>query len=484
MRGIRSSLSLAVLVAVAALPSISGASATAQAEPPPNPLVADMSPEEEAQVNSPAYAVAHQIIDLARFRDYAGERGYAYTDYDVPSNRVDLWWKGRLDDDVSTVIASAVRSGVTVNVHPVTRTLRFTQTAMRRLIANAELKQARLELLGLRPEHDMSGIHVSILEDPDDKTPAGRAARATKAQDVGKRVTGLPVLTVTEEKQRTRPLVSHRSAAFTPSTSCPGTAPYCRQNDRSSWSGGAAVGTSTQPICTTGFSVRMNSGMDIDRMLTAAHCETNPVFPAISSWKNGQGATFSSEKGTSYWNEDGLVINPSGPVQGYIFGGSITSDYKGPIRGPHSNAVTDLVRISGANTGQHNGLEVRYINQDYTCGYAAPYNNEWCYDMVVASTDNAEAAPNLPANVVAATGDSGGPIYSLVGGTDSNGLYARGILHSSRSGYDASCSTTTLAFPQNPLFPDLCFTGLYYMDILIMDYLWGNAWDLAKVSAP
>lgn len=475
----RATLAAATLSVVGGL----GIPAPAGADvPPPNPTTADLIPEEKAQLESPAYELAHDIAEVSAHRDKGDGTGFGGILYDVEANTVDLWWKGAVDSDVQQLIDDAGRNArVASNVRQAPRTRRATLSAASRLFG-PRLKAEGITVLRTSIPQDMSGIDIKIkdLRDADEKS---KDTTKQKTREVAEAETGVPVRSVTFTESRHVQGVGQATTSLY-SKYC---ANPCRQNDQASWTGGAAIQSSGLPVrwCSTGFSVTMNGTVtDKARMLSAAHCDSNGLDP-VDGFYTGQ-ASRMAYGGSSFSNgaRDSLVINPQGGVRGYIYGGSSTSDYVAPVRGPRITLVNDIVRISGANSGQHNSIKVLDINdQDETCTYAGVTINcapqSWGTKLGVTSSNARDAA-----NIVLAQGDSGGPIYSSVGGTDPNGVYARGIAHGSTTDYEIlDCDSTpvgpTLAFPD----PDItrCFTGLFWFDIYEIDAVHSNAFDLTKV---
>ncbi len=181
--------------------------ASASEPPPYNPTAGDVTAEEKAQQESPAFALAHRILRVAGFRDHDnGQRGFTSVGYEVPTETVDLWWKGRLDSDVASIVAAGRKRGVTVVVHPALRTLSATQDAMRRL-AGPEMKDAGIQVVGFGPELDCSGIHVEILVPVTQRFLEGKDERAAKVRRLGEQITGIRILTVTESYKRMQPMV-------------------------------------------------------------------------------------------------------------------------------------------------------------------------------------------------------------------------------------------------------------------------------------
>lgn len=491
-------------------------------DPPPNPVTANLSPGEEAQISSLAWAVSHQIHALADLRDHDnGARGFAFVQSDIPTNRVDLWWKGRVDDDIASILAMAEGQGVTVAVHQVPRTL-LTMMKLGSRIGPA-LRKEGLDLIAGRPVHDMSGFHLALARQPEaDNSPMGRERRADKANEASRAATGVPVAQVEEWKGRPRDLVGRypvRPGTIHTSDPCSPTRPFCRQNDKAPYSGGAIIRNndirlvipfgSYYEFCTTGFSVEMNQPpsptppvTDVARMLTAAHCDSSPLTPS-SDYDNGQDVNYTTANGiphpnTQFKHMDAMVLNPDPPgaTTGTMFGGASWSDYKADVVGPQSNGVGDEIRISGANTGQRDALFVRSINWFWASGgdappgadpdfYAAdgcyagrPNSDAPCYYGVLAMQQGVNFPDNCcnATNVVATGGDSGGPIYNPTGVAGK--VYARGIIKGGHTDYEVNCNQTTINFGVPGSEQGTCYTAVFFMPIVTMDSTWGNKWDL------
>lgn len=206
-------IAIAVATAVMVVPTARADDAGPMPDPSPATnykSAEDMAAEERAQVNSRAYAVSHQIQQLAQFRDYGGRRGFTGVTYDVPSEKVDLWWKGRLDDDVAAAVAAARKRHVSVVVHPALRTLGATLEAMRRL-EGAPMNEAGIYVEGVRPEIDCSGLHVEIYVPLTDQFLETDESRSARVKELGKKISGIPILSVRQRYQDVQSLVPKRS---------------------------------------------------------------------------------------------------------------------------------------------------------------------------------------------------------------------------------------------------------------------------------
>lgn len=227
--------------------------------------------------------------------------------------------------------------------------------------------------------------------------------------------------------------------------------------------------------CTSGFAVTMNSGSATQRMLGAAHCDANGD-PPTSGYMSGQQNWISyNGNSTSKPEKDSLLIRPnSGTTRGYMYGGDTASGYVAPVRNASSVAQFEIVRVSGANSGQHNNIRIGSINVlSEICIY--PYSGYTCEPMAWGELVGGDR--ESLGSVVVVEGDSGGPVYTPVGGGDP-GVIANGIIHGGSYPVPEDCFLYPTAVP---IEDEECDTRVYFFDIVQLDNEWNNAWNVKKV---
>jgi hypothetical protein len=456
-----------------------------------------LTPEEEAQLESPAVAVSNQIYEMAYGRDYDnGARGWANIKFDIPTNSVELWWKGELDEDVERSIAEARAAGVTVVVHPVRRTLEATLKQFKHL--KPALKARGITFIGAGPSQDRSTIRVFVLKDPKKSQLPGEAAKRRAAvRTVSEEATGLEVSDVEEWDERPQNLVGHAPAGLFDSKPCATAYPECRQNDVAPFVGGAAIRTiidGDYSFCTTGFAVKMHQSKgwsDIARMITAAHCDATPENPS-GIYTNGHGGTYTTSAGIVHplypeqHHMDAMILNPLGSVAGQMYAGAAgeaSSGFLDDVIASKANLPGMVLRTSGANTGQHNNV---IVSTDDEITFDPCYDNSTraCNHLIIAYQAQSLHDDYNPDYVIAAKGDSGGPLYSP--GTISRQVYAHGIIKAGvGQGFYCNAVGTEndvpTAFPSPSLFEGTgykCFTKIYFSPIQSMDKYWGDQWAL------
>jgi len=220
-----------------------------------------------------------------------------------------------------------------------------------------------------------------------------------------------------------------------------------RSNDSDPWFGGGMIIHPGAPdeVCSTGFSVLAGSA---GRMLSAGHCirdggsDSGTPHPTWD-WRDGTGSDSFSTATAQYSAGgllDSLLLDPVGGTAGQVHGGpwnatsSSTSRYHLSVNNADSNMIGQKVCTSGANSGEHCGLEI-YDSRHVDCSLGI------CHRWLAYSPGG---------GVAIAPGDSGGPVYKQLANDDR--VEARGIM---KAGYDlrscgsvrysgGSCASTVL----------------------------------------
>jgi hypothetical protein len=178
-------------VPVPALPSATPAPTPAPAlapDPWSQPGEPPTTPEEFAQANSKAFALAHEIGNLAEEGLYGDptHSGYSGMETDVGAERIDLWWKGDLPRAVRRLVESGRKRGITVVVHPVTRSRAEMTRCTDKILRSPELRRAGIEPTSIGVGRET--YHLSFRTDRPDK-----AVAAADAERIARRICDVPV---------------------------------------------------------------------------------------------------------------------------------------------------------------------------------------------------------------------------------------------------------------------------------------------------
>jgi hypothetical protein len=298
----------------------------------------------------------------------------------LENTKLVVWWKGAVPAEVSQEIG---RASVPVEVRAAAHT-------RRELEAAAEVVSAQMRADAKSPIHTVmvpvNGSRVIAAADRVDVTVNTLAA-------------GVPVEVVVQERM-------HTAAG-----------PATRYND--GWDGnnfapfsggGAILNEDNGGRCTAGFGVR-NS--DIGRfILTAGHCGR-----VGGGWTNGNGSRRLGQARHENVGHDLLLISTS--VDNWMWdGGATTNNFTKRVEGWEEARPGFAVCHSGSTSGavcnftNSNNFIYAYCGNDI-------YNNRECYaDLVLANGSGS------------ARGDSGAPVFTLVGST---AVRAVGILSGGNS---------------------------------------------------
>lgn len=194
-----------------------------------------------------------------------------------------------------------------------------------------------------------------------------------------------------------------------------------RVADTSPWNGGGRWeswrGSDHRMSCTTGFGINAYSRTWI---LTSAHCATAPDVAYQGVFAGGSGTTFNLMGGVTgeSWEYDLILIDTPGFYRMFD-GGPTTSNYK-TVNGWGYHAANELVCQSGAasgvicdlRTGSSTNIVVSCSSPDSDgdCGYTIR--------GLIRTTQTS-------GNTAARAGDSGGPVFTLIGST---GVRAKGVV--------------------------------------------------------
>lgn len=294
----------------------------------------------------------------------AGDAGNPTIVADPTSHKLSVYWHGTVP---AKVRSAAGRLGVPVSFHPAAYTRRELVTEARRLVGTAGIVSAA-------PAADGSGLAVTVESSP---APAVQASLRS-----GER---LP-LSIT---------VGKRPQAM--STRQIDTAPF--------WGGTRYSNSRTGAVCTNGIPIKIGGVLT---MLTAAHCG------AIGDFANmpNQPAHAGSFANLSACRDNALIDYPLG-IQSRIYTGAPDSFTSAQVVGATTDFLGNFVVTGGASSGEHVNLKVVAIDQfaavgGIPCGTVGPLT------AADASSGACAVAP----------GDSGGPVYSYLGGD----VLARGAI--------------------------------------------------------
>jgi Trypsin len=195
-------------------------------------------------------------------------------------------------------------------------------------------------------------------------------------------------------------------------------------------------------LCTTGFALDV-AGQS--RILSAGHCRDDgqtvlagnggspePVLGTVSGDDNGH---------------DTLLIDAAGA--GQTFYGGINSTSSKPTLTVLDTFVNTLVCTSGAMTGQHCKIRIKYVNQ--TIKVADENNNTYLISPVVQADQDDK-------DVAVGQGDSGGPVVaqdsSIVGFVF---VYPTGTITAEDANTAVPCGSS--------VYPTNCAWRMFYADV-------------------
>jgi hypothetical protein len=304
----------------------------------------------------------------------AGDAGNASIVASPTNHELRVYWKGAVPAKVRTLAAGL---DVPVTFHPAAFAHSELVTSAKRLASDPRVTQAA-------PKADGSGLAVTVTAPLRQTDQDGLSASATVPLDV---------------------TVGKRSAAMTG-----------RQADIQPYWGGSRYNGTVDGACSNGIPVKLSGTF---YMLTAGHCGDNGTAANIPGQSTPTGTFFG--KSTC---RDTALINYAGAIQPQLYAGGPTSFNSRPIVGATPDFVGNLVTTSGASSGEHPNLRVVFVDV-FTTVSGIPCGN--AVGPLTLARDDSGACATAP-------GDSGGPVYSLLGFN----VLARGTITGGSVG-DASC---------------------------------------------
>jgi hypothetical protein len=323
-------------------------------------------------------ATADSIVKAA---GSSTETGYGSIRLSVGDNRLTVYWKGQVPQQVQSAI-DARPAGMTVNVSPTNYSLTDLQQQMTSLSSRAPA--AGIKLTSVGPKPDSSGLQATVDGD------------ITQAK---------------EKLQSSIPLTITSGKAADPM--------FSRDADTTPYWGGAKY-TTKKGGCSTGFAIRTQgtpAGSEPNASLTAGHCSSygygDDAWIGTSQTVNAHMFGFRPELDSAY-----LSPTPGGKTAPYIYRGPVGSSGYSGVASASGTYVGMWVCQGGAKTGEHCGAQVQLTEQ--TAGTVThlaraeimvydPYFHVWLPDTN---------------EIAAGHGDSGGPVFVPVPNTSK--VYATG----------------------------------------------------------
>ncbi|MFF3313729.1 hypothetical protein [Streptomyces sp. NPDC002952] len=331
----------------------------------------------------------------------------------APAHRIDVYWKGTMPSTV-TALLTGLPVGNTVQVHdaPYTRT---------------ELQQATDRFTTQTPAADGTRI-VSI-------TPSEHADGLT---------IGITGNTTTARRMETILGSTITTTITTDKAAAPITIDWNRDHDISSYFGGGwwyiHENGFGEKACTTAFAVTHTNPIDHitrNEMLTAEHCKMEGSSGEyVTDMRNGQDGVNTAFRDGASVVHDWARYEPSNSHTNFsnaIFRGPVGSKTASPTKGSYGTYQGNYICTGGAMTGEHCMLKVNAVN--------AVNVTKWFDENKVWRGDLADASPeNNTSAVAAGKGDSGGPAFGPLSGSNADGVIAKGIL--SYGSYQVTCGYT------------------------------------------
>jgi hypothetical protein len=393
------------------------------------PSAVDPVLEEQLQEQAELHEVADRIDGGDSASDPSGLDNYAGMVVDTDNDKLDVYWKGTVPQEVVDRAGQAP-AGLSIN---------FVTSAT---YTRSELEDEAVELL----EPDGSAF-VAIPDTPTTVVPASVVISSVATREEGD---GLEVsYTLTDGS-----LPDHADAApetvaeaveslvdGVPVTADAVEAPQVQATSRDNdigyfRNGGARIRTPKAAHCTSAFAVASRDPAQPKNgsLITAAHCGPNGgKYQTVTS--NGLNVLGQSSAGgytPDVRNDlDMAKIRLNAALWGgnsFYFGGIKTeirkpvSWFPGSSRGAYKPRKGDVLCFSGSYTGKHCNLRVASVNVpaiEYSgrCASCPPVNNLVRVEPV--------GSPN---QVVVGKGDSGGPVVFTSGGR----YYAAGVISGGR----------------------------------------------------
>ena len=366
---------LAVFVALTAAPAAAGPATPGQPNPQGDSIDSYLASLPAGQAESGDALVKFNTALEAT--PGIVDSGYVYSVDDPVTRTVQVFWSGSapVPSDVSSLAANFGVSLVTVS-WPFSRSQIDTAEAA----LNAGL--IRTPILGFTPAlvvgFDGKTRGLRLVGSTSSSSPTSDAVLAA----IAKSASALAGIPVSVDIQAVGAANGSRDSDYSPYNA-----------------GGMMESTSTNDICSTGFSYSVNG---YTHTSTARHCPLNDYEPPDNN--NTYGGTYSY----SNLGEARLMQGHGGAL---MFDGAWNSSgYTKAVVGSATINVGDNVCDEGANSGAHCGVNVKSVNSSWNDGSGSE------------PTITAQRGSGL----AVIQGDSGGPvIYPLSGGSN---VYAIGMI--------------------------------------------------------
>ncbi|MEV8515088.1 hypothetical protein [Dactylosporangium sp. NPDC051484] len=325
--------------------------------------------------------------------------GYAGVVVDAEHGVLSVYWKGAVPQQVRDVQAEAKTAGLAVTVTDAKYSAEELEAARANLEKAVEGKPAAdvpaAAWNSIAVEPDGSGLFVTYNSSA---APQARSAGVSAAQ-----VTAVAPDAFASNAQVLAgvPVRAAVAAEQTPL--------YGRAADSSPYYGGARIYNSDAKFCSTGFGGRY-AGSDV--LLGASHCGTSGNF--YNGAYNLLGAPISGGYNLGY-DVTFVRIFVGSAGANYYDGAWNDPGYNKRIETWTLNHVGDSVCTSGAMSGIHCGIKVKYAGVD---------------SIIEGITrHNVVQALRTTTNMASAKGDSGGPVVAC--GATCDMMQARGIISGS-----------------------------------------------------
>jgi hypothetical protein len=376
-------------------------------------LAATMSPADAAGARASAASNGADvqvglIITAGNLRSVAQpEPGWAGLVIDASAGAINLYWYGDLPPAVSSAISVARTSAVVNVIHA-----RYSELTL--LAAGAGIIPQD-GVTSVAPLPDGSGVAVGVSMD------AASGAR-------------LPLVMASPVPILIQPFMDPVLAVG-------------RQHDVAPYSNGAMyhwpLPNNYIGLCTTGFALNIAGQSQI---LSAGHCGTDGQTMFV-----GNGGPPSPVLGTVSGDDkahDTLLINATG--SGWTFNGGINSVTAKPTHAVLDSIVNTLVCTSGAMTGQHCDIWIRYVDQ--TIKVLDDNGNPYLISPVVQAEQDAKG-------VAVGQGDSGGPVVAQDSSTAAGFVlvYPTGTITAEDLNTAVPCGVS--------VYPTNCAWRMFYADL-------------------
>lgn len=363
------------------------------------------------------------LINKPKYDNYAAS--FAGVTINLDSASLDLYWKGPLPTEISSILASGT-SSLSIKVHDADFSIRDLDQAKEKLISLLESKPNIHKSL-IIPNPDGSNLILEI-ENTDYPALTDFLAEYNALSPV--------------------PLVVELGVPM-------GSSLVSRRTDTAPYSGGSLIGIgqqSFQNYCSSGFGVK-SASTSVDYIITANHCFHNSlsyttanIYSGANSSGNFDGhslvGTWQNTSGYNKPSMDVSVYRPSpGTSANTIFTGGVTSSSQVAISGSKNAVIGQTVCSNGAMSGAQCTLTVTTVN---TSGV---FTNGDGSTFTIASNVYIASAPT--GGIAVASGDSGGPVYDY-----QNGSYVGVGLITAGAG-QFSCPVIT-----GTCYSSVIFTGL------------------------